>query len=186
MKPRDLLRAAESLRAADTPSATLAAAVRRALRVTRTGRLLRGEWLGHPLHPLVVTVPLGAWISSAVFDLGTRNEDAARKLVAVGLAATGPAILVGLADYADLDERQRRVGALHAAVNTVAAGVFTASYLARRRGEHRKGAILGLVALTVVSAGGALGGHLSYAQGAGVRRWPEATGSGPRMADTAS
>ncbi|KZB83751.1 DUF2231 domain-containing protein [Amycolatopsis regifaucium] len=182
MKPRELLRAAESFRAADSPSAAVGTMVRRALHATRTDGLLRGAWLGHPLHPLVVTVPLGAWISSAIFDLGTRNEDAARKLVAIGLAATPPAIIAGLADYADLDARQRRIGTLHAVTNTVATAVFAASYLVRRQGKHREGATLGLLALAVVSAGGALGGHLSYAQGAGVRRWPEATGSSPRIA----
>ncbi|WP_410651430.1 DUF2231 domain-containing protein [Amycolatopsis sp. cmx-4-54] len=181
MKPREILRAVESLQAADVPSAAVASAVHRALRATRTGRLLRGAWLGHPLHPLIVTVPLGAWISSAVFDLGSRNEDAARKLVAIGLAFTPPAILVGLADYAELDERQRRVGAVHAVANTLAAAVFTASYRARWKGSHRKGALLGVAGLAMVGAGGALGGHLSYAQGAGVRRWPEATDTGPKM-----
>ncbi len=175
MMPRHLLRATESFRAADKPSKAVAAAVRRTLRATRTADLLRGAWLGHPLHPLVVTVPLGAWISSAVLDWGTHNDDVARKLVAIGLAATPPAIVLGLADYADLDERQRRVGLLHAAANTLAATIFTASYRARRHGEHRKGAVLGLFALTVVGTGSALGGHLSYAQGAGVRRWPKAT-----------
>ncbi len=162
---------------ADKISAALASAVRHALRATRTADLLRGGWLGHPLHPLAVTVPLGAWLSSAVFDWGAHDEDAARKLVAIGLAATPPTILAGLADYADLDERRRRVGTLHAAANTVAATIFVVSYYARRHGEHRKGAVLGLLALAVVGGGSALGGHLSYAQGAGVLRWPEATGT---------
>ncbi len=118
-------------------------------------------------------MPLGAWVSSAVFDLGTGNQDAARKLVAIGLVSTRPAVVLGLADFSELEQRQRRVGILHAVVNTAAALIFAASYRARRRDEHRKGALLGMVGLSVVSAGGTLGGHLSYAQGAGVHRWQD-------------
>src|SRR5438045_4184420 len=30
---------------------------------------LHGTWLGHPLHPAITDVPLGAWTTAAVFDL---------------------------------------------------------------------------------------------------------------------
>jgi hypothetical protein len=32
-------------------------------------QLLHGVPFGHPLHPLMVQVPLGAWISAAVLDV---------------------------------------------------------------------------------------------------------------------
>jgi hypothetical protein len=109
-------------------------------------------------------------MSAAVFD-ASGNEDTARKLTAIGVSAAPPTILLGLADYADLDQRQRRVGLLHAAVNTIALTCFAASYANRRNGRHGQGKLLSLLGLTALSAGGALGGHLSYAQGAGVHRW---------------
>jgi Predicted membrane protein (DUF2231) len=133
----------------------------------------------------MVTVPLGAWLSSAVFDLGLGNGDAARKLVAIGLATAPPAVLLGLVDFAELDKPQRRVGMLHAASNTAAVLLFTASYRARRQGDQRKGALIGLLGLTVVGVGGAFGGHLSYAQGAGVHRW-SASDDGPSPVDLAA
>ncbi|MFD1152057.1 DUF2231 domain-containing protein, partial [Saccharothrix hoggarensis] len=132
-------------------------------------RLLRGAWLGHPVHPLLVTVPIGAWVCSAVLDVGFGDRAAARRLVLVGLAATPPTVLLGLADFSHLDVPQRRVGALHAVVNTLAAGCFLAS----TRCGDRAARVWGLVGLLVLSAGGALGGHLSYAQGSGVGRWQE-------------
>jgi hypothetical protein len=119
----------------------------------------------------MVTVPIGAWVCSAVLDAGKGNQDAARKLVAIGLAAAPPTILLGLADYSGLDERQRRVGLVHAAVNTVALACFAKSYQLRRHDAHLAGKLVSVLGLATLGAGGALGGHLSYAQGAGVHRW---------------
>ncbi|WP_410643832.1 DUF2231 domain-containing protein [Amycolatopsis sp. lyj-346] len=132
-------------------------------------RQLRGQGLGHPLHPLAVTVPVGAWLCSAAFDLRPDGRDTARRLVAAGLLAAPAAMVLGLADYTGLDGRQRRVGLVHAAANATATALFAASYLARRGG--RSGRLLGVLGLAATSMGGALGGHLAYAQGAGVFRW---------------
>ena len=33
-------------------------------------RLLAGPY-GHPFHPILVTIPIGAWVSSLVFDIGS-------------------------------------------------------------------------------------------------------------------
>ena len=30
--------------------------------------MLQGVWLGHPLHPAVIDLPIGAWVSAAVLD----------------------------------------------------------------------------------------------------------------------
>jgi uncharacterized membrane protein len=133
------------------------------------GRQLRGHGLGHPLHPLAVTVPIGAWLCSAVFDLLPDGHETARRLVATGLLTAPAAMVLGLADYSSLDVRQRRVALLHVAGNATATALFGASYVARRRG--RSGRVLGVSGLAATSVGGALGGHLSYAQGAGVFRW---------------
>ncbi|MEV6824126.1 DUF2231 domain-containing protein [Amycolatopsis sp. NPDC051102] len=162
------LQKAEDAQALDGP----AGALRRLLAGVAgsgAGRQLRGQALGHPLHPLAVTLPIGAWLCSAVFDLLPDGRDTARRLVATGLLAAPAAIVLGLADYAGLDERQRRVGLVHATANAAATVLFGASYLARRRGAG--GRLLGALGLTATSVGGALGGHLAYAQGAGVFRW---------------
>jgi hypothetical protein len=95
-------------------------------------------------------------------------------LIGAGLAATPPAVLAGWADYALLDRRQRRVGLVHAASNAAGVTLFTLAYRAYRREQPRRARTYSLLALTAISVGGALGGHLSYAQGAGVFRWQPA------------
>lgn len=179
-----MLRAVEELRAADRPAAVVAAAARRVLSKPVVDAALRGSWLGHPVHPLMVTVPIGAWVSAAVLDATRTNHDAARTLVAIGLAASPPTALLGLADYTGLDERQRRVGLVHALANTAALSCYAASYLLRRRESHTAGKLLGALGLMVLGTGGALGGHLSYAQGGGVFRWqpPRETVTGEQPA----
>jgi uncharacterized membrane protein len=170
MNIRDMLRRVESLRSADKPAGVVAEVANRALRKTPVGDLLRGAWLGHPVHPILVTVPIGAWTGATLLDL-TGERTAARRLVALGLAAVPPSVLAGLADYPDLNPAQRRVGLVHAAANTIATALLTASYASRRANRHGVGAALTLLGLGVTGAAGALGGHLAYAQGAGVHRY---------------
>jgi hypothetical protein len=72
----------------------------RAARLIRPGRLrdmLHGVWLGHPLHPLLIQAPVGAWISAGILDLSRSGEKASRQLVAAGLIASAPAALAGAA-----------------------------------------------------------------------------------------
>jgi uncharacterized membrane protein len=168
--PHRLLAAVERARRLDTPAELVAQPLRR-LFGGRMGRTLRGRELGHPLHPLAVTLPIGAWLCSSLLDFLPGSETAARRLVAVGLAATPATVVLGAADYSGLDTRQRRVGLVHAAANVTAAAVFATSYSARVRGRPAAARILNVAGLLLLSAGGALGGHLSYAQGAGVFRW---------------
>ncbi len=177
--PHRLLAAVERARILDGPAEAVAKPLRRFFG-GQVGRSLRGRELGHPLHPLAVTLPIGAWLCSSLLDFLPGNVSAARRLVAVGLLATPATMVLGAADYSGLDVRQRRVGLVHAAGNALAAMVFAKSYAARARGAEGAGRTLNLVGLLVLSAGGALGGHLSYAQGAGVFRWQPANEGGTR------
>lgn len=172
------LQAVENLRAADRPAAGVAAVARRVLRSPRVSAVLRGSWLGHPLHPLMITVPIGAWVCASVLDARAGNEDAARRLTAIGLAAAPPTVLLGLADYDRLEQRQQRVGVVHAIANSAALVCFAASYAARRQDAHAGAKLLSLLGLAALGVGGALGGHLAYAQGAGVFRWQPPADSG--------
>ncbi|MDT0306611.1 Rieske (2Fe-2S) protein [Streptomyces sp. DSM 44917] len=129
---------------------------------------LHGTRLGHPVHPVLVQVPIGTWTSAAVLDLLPGRRRGAGLLVGVGLAAAAPAALAGWADWAELHKPQMRVGLVHAAANTVAVGLYAASLAARLRGRRMKGRALAYAGLLTVSAGGALGGHLAYRQAAGV------------------
>lgn len=131
--------------------------------------LLHGVWLGHPLHPMLTDVPIGAWTSAAILDLIAPDaEDAADLLVAAGIAAAVPTAVSGLADWSETNPQQQRVGLLHAAWNSVGLSCYVASLAARRRGSRGLGRMLGLAGLGAVMAGGFLGGHLSYRQANGA------------------
>jgi hypothetical protein len=85
---------------------------------------LHGVWLGHPLHPVLTDVPLGAWTVALVLDalesLSGRDElgPGADAAVAVGLAGAVGAAATGLTDWHDTDDPARRVGLVHGLLNT--------------------------------------------------------------------
>ena len=132
------------------------------------GRLreeLHGRSLGHALHAPLTDVPGGLWTSAAVLDLvgGERSAPAAQRLVGLGVLAVAPTALTGLADYLDVDRRARRVGAVHAALNSGVSLLYGASWLLRRGGRRRSGVAVSLVAYGLAGASAFLGGHLAQA-----------------------
>ncbi|OEJ30504.1 DUF2231 domain-containing protein [Streptomyces subrutilus] len=144
--------------------------LQRAIRSLPLGRargVLRGRPIGHPLHPLLVHVPIGCWLSAAVVDLVPGSRPAATTLTAVGLAGVAPAAIAGWVDWADLPPEEARVGLVHAASNTVAVGCYAVSLTARLRGHPVKGRLWSWAGLAAVGAGGALGGHVAYRRAVG-------------------
>lgn len=174
MNMHRVLRAVEQTTAADRPAAALSSGIGRIMGQGRIAGWLRGSWLGHPVHPLLVTMPIGAWTSAALLRAGGRYESAQR-LVLIGLSTAAPTIVAGLAEVPGLNRRQRRVALVHAAANAVGSALFLGAYL--RRAHQRDATVLGAAGLAAVGAGGALGGHLSYALGAGVHRWQDRAGA---------
>jgi uncharacterized membrane protein len=132
--------------------------------------LLRGRWLGHPVHPLFVALPIGSWLNASLLDLvgGRRSAPAADLLVGFGVVAALPTAATGVADWSDTTGEARRVGLVHAAANVAALGLLTSSWVARRRGRRLRGVALALAGNAAISVGGYLGGHLAYRQGVGV------------------
>lgn len=160
----DVLEGQERL---DAPAEHLRGAVR-ALPLGRGRDALRGLWLGHPLHPVLVQLPIGAWTSAAFLDLFPGQGRTARRLIALGLLSAGPAAVAGWVDWADQRPRQARVGLVHAAANATAVAAYAGSLVARYRGRGALGRALGFTGLSIAAAGGVLGGHLAYRQAAGV------------------
>ncbi|MEO5723877.1 MAG: Rieske 2Fe-2S domain-containing protein [Ilumatobacteraceae bacterium] len=132
--------------------------------------LASGTPLGHPLHPAIVAVPIGSWIGAAVLDLvgGRGGRRAAQTMVGLGALTALPAAYTGASDWLDTVDHERRVGLIHAALNTAAIGLFGVSWMARRRNHHLVGAGSSLLGTAIVSAAGFLGGHLAYGLGIGV------------------
>ncbi|SEC30610.1 hypothetical protein SAMN04490239_3610 [Rhodococcus koreensis] len=107
----------------DRPAGAVVTAINKWLPAGRLEDALSGTDLGHPMHPLLVTVPIGAWVSAGFLDAlgGTSARQAATKLVGLGALAAVPATLTGASDWADTLGAERRVGAVHAAKNIYAA-----------------------------------------------------------------
>jgi nitrite reductase/ring-hydroxylating ferredoxin subunit/uncharacterized membrane protein len=146
----------------------------------RVKDLLNGVWLGHPLHPVLTDVPIGAWTAAILFDAmeagsvrGNRGlARAADAAVALGLAGSFGAAVTGLTDWSDTYGRARRVGAAHALMNATAAVLFTTSLVCRRREDRRAGRLLALLGYGVSAGAAYLGGHLVFGEKVGVDHAP--------------
>ncbi len=152
----------------DKPSDALAALLGRLLPAGRVGDVASGTPIGHPLHPVLVTVPIGSWVAATYLDLTGGDAKAAQRLVGLGNLAALPTALTGANDWLTTSAGERRVGLAHATLNYTALGLYVGSWLARRKGRRVKGAALAMAGAGAVGAAGWLGGHLSYALGVGV------------------
>src|SRR3954447_10656100 len=143
-------------------------AVNAALRPQAFKDLLHGTWLGHPLHPVLVQVPVGSWLSAGLLDAVPSLRPAATVLIGTGVAAAVPASLAGAADWSEQAVGVRRLGAVHAVANTVALGCYAGSLVARGRGRGTLGRVLSYTGLGIAAGSAAIGGHMSYAQSSGA------------------
>ncbi|MDQ3701381.1 MAG: DUF2231 domain-containing protein, partial [Chloroflexota bacterium] len=154
---------------------------------------LDGTWLGHPVHPVMVTVPLGSWTAGMILDLMDvtgRNRDlrpATDAVHTIGLVTALGAAVFGLADWSYTQGAAKRVGVVHALANIAASGIYGASLLARSRGARGRGVALSTVGFGLVLFSGWLGGELAYHYGVGVNHaafeqppadWQSVTGDG--------
>ena len=90
-----------------------------------TKKFLHGSALGHPLHPALVELPVGAWTLAAIFDAieladGDDRGKIADRAVLVGLLGAVGAAVTGLTDWSETDGRARRIGITHGAMNITA------------------------------------------------------------------
>jgi nitrite reductase/ring-hydroxylating ferredoxin subunit/uncharacterized membrane protein len=151
----------------DRPSEVVASVAHKLLANRRVTEVASGTPIGHPLHPLLVTIPLGSWTTSMIFDF-TGNEEAADALIGIGVVAALPTAVAGISDWRYTKGAERRVGLVHAVLNNVAVGTYGLSWLARKAGRRKTGLLLSMLGGCVITASGWLGGHLSYALGVGV------------------
>jgi nitrite reductase/ring-hydroxylating ferredoxin subunit len=165
-----LARRLERLEALDSVAAPVAGLVGRLVRPRPVRNLLSGTDLGHPLHPVLTDVPIGAWSMSVLLDAvgGRQGERAADVLLLTGIAAAVPTAASGLNDWSDTLGGSRRVGLVHAGLNVTALGLFIGSLCARGAGCRDTGRRLSLAAYGCMGAGGYLGGHLTFVKAVNV------------------
>ena len=171
MWTESLIAGIERIRSLDAVGKALSQAVSKVVPPGRAKDLLAGTWLGHPVHPMLTDVPIGAWTSAFVLDLfgGRQARRASDALVGVGVLAALPTAATGLSDLADVEHSEQRIlGTAHALGNVTAVALYGGSFLARRRGRRDLGVRLAMVGAAVVTGSGFLGGHLAYRKGVGV------------------
>ena len=141
---------------------------------------------GHPIHPILVTVPIGAWISSLVFDVaakvGSRPDTFATGsawLIGIGLVGAVLAGVFGAIDFSTLARGTKAytTGLTHLAINVVVLVLYIVNLVVRGSGGYEDvstvAIILSVVGLGLLGASGWLGGKLAYHYG--VRVADEAT-----------
>jgi nitrite reductase/ring-hydroxylating ferredoxin subunit/uncharacterized membrane protein len=141
----------------------------------KTADFLHGTWFGRPLHPALTNIPIGAWTTAVVLDVlddtvshGEGYEEAATDAVIFGIAGAFAAAVTGLTDYQHLSPKQRRIGLVHAALNSGSLAIMASSYLARARGNFRRGKSLARLGWAVMFAGASFGAHMVYRQRVGI------------------
>lgn len=132
---------------------------------------LYGVWLGHPLHPAVVTMPIGFWTTTTMLD-AMGEEKFADLSLKLGVVTALGAAASGAAQWQDTynQEKPKRLGALHATLNIAATGLYGASWVARSNGRRSTGVTLSTLGFGLANVSAWLGGDLSYNLGIGVNR----------------
>lgn len=152
-----------------------------ALREAKRPRSLLAGPYGHPIHAVTITLPIGAWTASLVFDLLALFTDdpepfalGATWLVGIGLVGSLVAVLFGLMDYSKLAHgtRVRKMATTHMIANFAAMGVFLVG-LGLRLGAgvdqpNMPAFILSLIAMALIGFSGFLGGEMAYHYGVRV------------------
>lgn len=152
-------------------------------RAKRPKTVLAGPY-GHPFHPLLVPVPIGAWVSSLVLDVGSQYVgdpgDLARTsfwLIAIGIISALLAAVLGVMDLLAIPRRTTpfKVGMTHMTMNLLIVGVYGANLWWRLAefGEFDTAVAAGPLALNAAAVAlllvsGWLGGHLAYRYGVRV------------------
>jgi uncharacterized membrane protein len=136
---------------------------------------------GHPIHPILVTIPIGAWTSSLVFDLaakvGSRPDTFATGsawLIGIGLVGAVLAGVFGAIDFSTLARGTKAytTGLTHLAINVVVLVLYIVNLVVRGSGGYDDvstvAIILSVVGLGLLGASGWLGGKLAYHYGVRV------------------
>jgi len=134
--------------------------------------------LGHPLHPAITDVPLGAWTVGVLADwtfviTGRIPPAAGDFALAIGIAAGLLAALTGSTDFHDTYGHERRLALTHGAVMSVVVVAEITSFAIRIAApptSHIAAVDLATGAWLLALAGAYVGGHLTFALGTAVNR----------------
>lgn len=164
----------------DPPAVDETSATESALRAAKRPRTILAGPYGHPFHALMVTIPIGAWVASLVFDIaGAITGDwevfarGAQWLVGIGIIGALAAAVLGFLDFTKLtpQTKARRIATIHMVLNLSVVALFAIGFLLRASvpGEPSAGGIvLSVIGLLALTLSGTLGGELTYRYGVRV------------------
>jgi uncharacterized membrane protein len=133
----------------------------------------RVKLAGHPIHPMLIVLPLGLFAVGVIFDLvylatnGATFAEVAFWNITVGIVGGLLAAIFGLIDWLAIpsDTRAKRIGLWHGGGNVVIVGLFIVSWLLRLPNHAYTGvlpAVLGVVGVLAALGTAWLGGELVY------------------------
>lgn len=138
---------------------------------------------GHPFHPILVTIPIGAWIASLVFDIIAFTVDdpspyvlGAQVLIAIGLIGALLAAIFGFLDFSVIAPGTvaKRTALIHMTLNLTLVALYAVNYFIRAGSDHDTvsivGFVLSIVGIAVLGVSGWLGGKLAYHFGVRVAK----------------
>lgn len=140
--------------------------------------LLHGTFTGHPLHPALTDVPLGAWLVGVVADylaITSRivPRGAGTVALAVGLGGALGSLATGYTDFHETFGLERRTALAHGLLMTLVFVIESVSLAFRLVGvSNLYPPAVGLATAGIVLAtiGMYLGGHVVYGFGTVVNR----------------
>jgi len=131
----------------------------------------------HPIHPMLVALPIGLWVFALVCDVVRAAGEVASwgtvatYCVAAGIIGALLAAVPGLIDYFSIDEADmKRIATLHLAVNLDAVIIFAINLWLRLRlpAGSNLPLVLSIIGILAIGFGGWLGGEMVYVKGMAV------------------
>ena len=137
---------------------------------------------GHPIHPMLVPLPIGLWIFSLICDLiyffglgGDPFRTVAFYCMVGGVLGGLVAALPGLIDMLSLPAGPKRTAIIHMSLNLTIVALFVVNILLRIANPEVLGTplVLSLVAVGLLTVSGWLGGKLVFEQRVAVNTGEE-------------
>lgn len=137
---------------------------------------------GHPVHPMLITVPVGLFIFSLVCDLAALLSTSPETWQTVafysmvgGFVGALIAAMPGFIDFLSItDERVRKIAIMHMSLNLIVVTLYGVNIWLRIDGDEISGTplLLSLLGVALLGASGWLGGSMVYRHGVGVNAGP--------------
>src|SRR6185436_13089203 len=122
--------------------------------------ILAGPY-GHPFHPILVTVPIGSWVASLIFDIASHFSsnpgfltEGARWLIAIGVIGALAAAALGFLDLLAIPGQTKAFSTAltHMSLNLAVTVAYAVNFLWRGSTDNAADAVAaGPLALSVIS-----------------------------------